>query len=149
MKKRFMALLSAIVLGLGLAAIAATPASSAATVTRTPNWWTCSTYDKICLNTDISMDPRGRQINIYSVNDTCINLTEEFNDAISSIDNAWNDAQIRVTFWRHSNCSGDSFYVGGNDAVNLNCCGREWANDNISSLRIKCIDFLNQCYYGP
>lgn len=148
MKRRILGILAALTVALGVALV---PASShaAPTVAQTPNWWTCSSYDKICLGTDVSMDPLGRQLNVYSVNDTCINLTSTYNDAITSIDNAWNDAQIRATFYKDANCTGSNFYVGGNDAVNLNCCDRQWANDNISSMRIKCIDFLNQCYYGP
>jgi hypothetical protein len=149
MKKRLLGLLAAFSVFVTVFAIGATPASSATQVARTPNWWTCSSYDKVCLGTDISMDPAGRQLNVYSVGTGCINLTSAFNDAISSVDNAWNDAQIRITLFFHANCAGSSFYVGGNDAVNLNCCDRQIFNDNISSIKIECIDFLGQCYYGP
>jgi hypothetical protein len=150
MKKRLSALLSVLALGLALVAVGATPASSATPQVATPNWWTCSSYDKVCLGTDVAMDPLGRQLNVYSVGVGCINLTSDFNDAITSIDNAWNDADIRFRFYWNSNCTGNSGYIDGNDAVSLNCCQQFWGfNDNISSFKIECVDFFGNCYYGP
>lgn len=142
------------ILGLGvvlLAVFALTAASPAsASVAQTPNWWTCSSYDKVCMNTDVSMDPLGRQLNVYSVGVGCINLSPQFNDAITSIDNAWNDADIRLTIYRDANCTGDPRNIDGNDAVNLNSSSTWWGhNDHISSFKIQCVDLFGQCYYGP
>lgn len=153
------------ILGLGvallvaLALVAVSPASATATSTAStslsqqvsPNWWTCSSYDKVCLFVDVSGDPLGRQLNVYSVGVGCINLNSTYNDAITSIDNGWNDADIRFRGWKHANCVGtQDFYVDGNDAVSMNQSSAWWGhNDNMSSFRVDCVDLLGNCYYGP
>ena len=133
----------AIFLGTLVAAlmVAATPAQAS------PNWSTCPSYDRVCFF--VNINGGGSRLDVFNSTGLCLNVSPFMNDAISSIDNAWNDADLRAYVYFHSNCSGSSMYVGGNDAVNLNCCGREWINDNISSVKVRCVDFFNQCYRGP
>lgn len=151
MSKRIIALLAALAVTLGLTLVAAAPATSSTAVQQaSPNWWTCSSYDKVCLFVDVSGDPQGRQLNVYSVGVGCINLNSQFNDAITSIDNGWNDADIRITLYKNSNCTGSDLHVNGNDAVSLHSSAAWWGfNDNFSSFKIECVDFLGDCYYGP
>lgn len=133
-------------------AIAANPRAMgmSATTAMSPNWWTCSSYDKVCLFVDVSGDPLGRQLNVYSVGVGCINLTSEFNDAITSIDNGWNDADIVFRGYKNSNCQGSTLNVNGNDAVSLHSSSAWWGyNDNFSSFKVTCEDFFGDCYYGP
>jgi hypothetical protein len=135
--KRLGVVLAVMVAGLAVA----TPAFA------TPNFASCLSYNRVCMSTDINGG--GSLLISQNTSGSCINLFGVMQDNISSIDNAWNDADIRAYFYFNGNCTGDSFHVGGNDAVNLNCCGRQGFNDNITSFKIRCVDLFNNCYYGP
>lgn len=140
MRNRILAVLAALALALtGMLAVAA-PAHAS------PNWPGCLNYNRVCFFTNINGG--GSLLISQNTSGACINVYGGFQDNISSIDNAWNDADIRAYVYRDGNCQGSEMYVGGNDAVNLNCCGRTTFNDNITSFKIRCVDLFGQCYYG-
>ena len=140
MRKRIMALLGAAVLGIGLAV-----AAPAAPAHATADWASCGSgsYNRICLFTEYNGG--GLKFTIYTSGDgPCVNLTSPFHDTIDSVDNAWNDADIKLYLHRDVNCSpvGPFKTVHGNQATNI--------TPNIaSSFRVECTDFFNNCYTGP
>jgi hypothetical protein len=137
--RKIRTILAALVVATGLVMVAPTPAQAYA------DWASCGlgTYNRICLFTENGGG--GLKYTIWTSGDgPCVNLTSPFHDTIDSVDNAWNDADIKIYLHRDVNCSpvGPFKTVHGNQATNI--------TPNIaSSFRVECTDFFNNCYTGP